>query len=352
MNSLAVTITNVADRAGVSKSTVSQYLNKRYNFMSAETKKRIQIAIEELNYQPNQIARSLKQKKTNLIAIVASNLFSRFTVELVSSIESEVSKYGYEVILSTTDDDPDKELEYLQSFIARQVDGVLVFPTINNKEYYQQLAKDHYPLVFVDRFIDEVPVDAVLLDNFLAGKLAAQNLIENGHEKIGIVLYPMGSENSITPRKQRLEGYKAALSENGIEVSDEYIKSGRREKIPDLIDELFKEENQLTAIIAGNDVILEALLLRMKERDLKIPIDYSVVGIDDVSFARFFSPAITTVSQPVKRMGAEAARLLLEKIKKVEDPNRSDEEDEIVLRLIPKIIQRESVKDLKVEKDY
>lgn len=338
---MAVTINDVAKKAGVSKSTVSQYLNKRYHFMGNDTKLKIQQAIAELNYQPNQVARSLKQKKTNLIAIVASNLFSRFTIELVSAVEAEVSRLGYEVILSVTNDDPKKEKEYLQSFVARQVDGVIVFPTISNKDYYLELVSNNFPLVFVDRIIEDVPVDTVILDNYVAGKLACENLIEYHHKKIGLILFPLGEKDSITPRSQRLKGYKEALIENNIEVIENNIQIGPIGHIDSMIENLFYSEQAPTALIAGNDMILERILLWMKASSYKVPEDFSLVGIDDVSFARFFTPAITTVKQPVERMGAEAARLLL---RKINNENRgSSDNGNLILRLIPKIITRESV---------
>lgn len=309
--------------------------------MSSETKEKIQLAIAELNYQPNQVARSLKQKKTNLIAIVASNLFSRFTIELVSAIEAEVSRFGYEVILSVTNDDPRKEKEYLQSFVARQVDGVIVFPTISNKDYYLELVANNFPLVFVDRVIEGIPVDSIILDNYLAGKLACENLIAHGHQRIGLLLFPLGERDSITPRSQRLEGYKSALAEHELELIPENVQIGPLDQIDEMITRIFNSSKLPSGIIAGNDIILERLLLWMKERQLRIPDDFSLVGIDDVSFARFFTPAITTVSQPVERMGFEAARLLLNKVSSSEQAPTAN--GELALRLIPKIIERESV---------
>ncbi|WP_125608123.1 LacI family DNA-binding transcriptional regulator [Lapidilactobacillus bayanensis] len=344
---MTVTITDVAKMAGVSKSTVSQFLNHRYNFMSADTKLRIRTAIDKLNYQPNQIARSLKKKKTNLIAIVASNLFSRFTVHLVSAIENEVSRLGYEVILSTTNDDSKRELQYLQSFISRQVDGIIVFPTIANEEYYTRLSQEKFPLVFVDRYIENVSVDTVILDNFLAAELATEELIKNNHRRIGILLFPLGHEDSITPRRQRLDGYFYAMQKYGLETPPEYTKIGDANNIDMLIREMMTLPMPPTAIIAGNDVILEKVLLWSKEENKQIPLDYSLIGIDDVSVARFYTPSITTISQPVEKMGTEAAQLLLKRIAAGDSHQKIDEST--FLKLPPKIIKRNSVRKIRVE---
>ncbi|WP_431087524.1 substrate-binding domain-containing protein [Paenibacillus sp. 8b26] len=339
---MVTTMKEVAERAGVSKSTVSQFLHKRYNYMSENTKKKIEQAIEDLSYIPNEVARSLKQKKTFIVGVISSTILSRFTTEVVRAIEDECQLENVQVIVCNTDDDSLKEKKYVQSMIARQVDGLIIFPTEENKKLYVSLVKNGYPFVFVDRKIDEISVDTVLLNNEKASELAVEELIEHGHKNIGIITFPLGKK-AITTRSERLSGFRNTLGKHDIPVNENYIKSGRLDEMPNLIGQLFHMKNPPTAIIATNDMILEQVLIYAKNNHLTIPNDFSLIGIDDVSFASFYNPPITTVSQPSFEMGKRSARLLLEKI----DQNEQDHEEmSEIIRLNPAINHRESVQKL------
>lgn len=337
---MAVTMKDVAEHAGVSKSTVSQYLNKRYNYMSEETKRKIEATIKELNYTPNQIARSLKQKRTNVIAIVAATLSSRFTTELVSTIEKFFAEKGIDVIVASTDDKHEKEYKYVESLISRQVDGVIVFPTVENRGYYQGLKEKNFPLVFVDRELAGSSVDTILLDNRAAGKMATEYLIERNHKKIGILTFPLGKNDSITTRRERLNGYLEALTEYNISVDKKMIIQTTREQVFDQLDQLFAQKNHPTALILTNDMLLEEALLWAKNRNVSLPEDVSLISIDDVSFAHFFTPTITTISQPVREMGEQAATLLFQQIQ-----GENSKDSQTVL-FLPELKSRESVKKL------
>ncbi|MDO3410992.1 substrate-binding domain-containing protein [Saccharibacillus sp. CPCC 101409] len=335
------TLKDVALRAGVSKSTVSQYLHQRYHYMSEETKKKIQLAIEELDYIPNEVARSLKQKKTFIVGVVSSTILSKFTTEVVRAIEDECQLKGIQVIVCNTDDDPLKENKYVQSMIARQVDGLIIFPTEQNRKLYQSMLKSGYPFVFIDRKIDGIDVDTVLLDNELASSLAVQSLVERGHTRIGILTFPLG-QKAITTRSERLQGYRQTLQNSGIEVDEAYVKSGRLDEMQTLIGELFRLSPPPSAIVATNDMILEQVLIYAKNQSLSIPRDFSLIGIDDVSFASFYTPPITTVSQPSFEIGKRSAQLLLRQIdRKEHEPRRAAE----IFRLSPALNPRESVQN-------
>ncbi|WP_379163346.1 LacI family DNA-binding transcriptional regulator [Paenibacillus sp. sgz5001063] len=339
---MVITMKEVAERAGVSKSTVSQFLSKRYNYMSLDTKRKIEQAIEELNYIPNEVARSLKHKKTFIVGVISSTILSKFTTEVVRAIEDECQLKGIQVIVCNTDDDSLKEKNYVQSMIARQVDGLVIFPTEENKKLYVSMVKNGYPFVFVDRKIDDISVDTVLLNNEKASGLAVETFIQHGHKHIGIITFPLGKK-TITTRIERLSGYRKTMKQNGIPVDEGYIKNGKLEEMPALIDELFQMEQPPTAIIATNDMILEQVLIYAKNNSLSIPDDFSLIGIDDVSFAAFYNPPITTISQPTFEMGKRSARLLLDKIdqKEQEQEHPSD-----IIRLDPTINHRESVRRL------
>ncbi|WP_238900387.1 LacI family DNA-binding transcriptional regulator [Clostridium sp. YIM B02500] len=340
---MKVTIKEVAERANVSKSTVSQFLNERFEYMSDDTKKKIEIAIEELDYQPNQLARSLKQKRTNVIGIVASTIRSRFTIEIVRAVEDVCQKKGIQVLICNTDDNPEKEKYCVDSMISRQVDGLIVFPTRHNIELYQNIVSRNYPLVLIDRRIKEINASTVVLDNLLASKKAVDLLVENGHKKIGILSFPV-QNNSISNRVDRIKGYRNALRSHGISVNKNFIKSGPLDKISGMIQSLLNGKDKPTAVIASNDMILEKLLIYVKENGISIPDELSVIGIDDVSFASFYQPSITTIAQPAYDMGKECAKLLFDQI---EYNNGNLTSNNICnIKFEPILLERESVSDL------
>jgi LacI family kdg operon repressor len=330
-----ITMQDVARLANVSKSTVSQYLNKRYDYMGEETKQRIENAINELGYHPNIVARSLKQKRTSTIGVILANILHSFSTKIIRAIEDVCNDNDFHVILCNADDDPSKEENYINMLRAKQVDGIIVFPTGGNVELYQSLVSERFPLVFLDRKVDEIPVDTVLLDNEAASYLAVQHFLERGHTRIGIITSSL--VRNITPRVERIEGYKKALRENGIPIKEEYIKGLEVEKMKQGLRDMLAANEPPTAILAGNDLTLMEILNYVKENGLTIPNDLALIGIDDVSFANLFSPSLTTVSQPAFEMGKKAAELLLEKIR-----SNESEGDAQIYRYSPTLIVRKS----------
>jgi len=312
------TIDDVAKKAGVSKSTVSQYLNQRYKYMSEKTKLKIEGVIKELNFVPNNLARSLKQKRTSMVGVIVANIIYNISTHIVRGIEDEFQKSGIQVIICNADENPEKERNYIEMLKSRQVDGLLVFPTGKNVDLYNQLIDEKYPLVFLDRIVEGVAVQSILLDNEAAANMAVQEFIKNGHKKIGIITMPITSPH-ITPRIERLSGYKKALERNGIDIREDYIYNVPKEEIQNSVSSLLALSDPPTALLAANDIVLKEVLLAAKHNNITVPKDIAVIGIDDVSFARIHNPTITTVAQPAYEMGKTAARILLESIEKEKD---------------------------------
>jgi LacI family transcriptional regulator, kdg operon repressor len=329
---------DVAKLANVSKSTVSQYINKRYEYMSEETRKRIEKAIEELGYQPNFIARSLKQKSTATIGVIVFNILHMLTIQVLRAIEYVCQERNFHVIVCNTDDDPDKEKYYIEMLRAKQVDGIIVFPTGRKHEVYERLVKENFPLVFVDRMVPNIPVDAILLDNYRASKLAVEHLAENGYERIGIVTPPIVSH--VVPRMERYEGFKRALADKGLPVVEEYIIGMEIPLIKEGLKKLFSSDCPPEALFAINDLTLMEILQFVKENNIRIPDDLAVISIDDVAFANIYSPSLTTIAQPTFEMGKKAAERLFKKI----DQKNGDSQ---IIRFSPTLIKRESVKQRK-----
>ncbi|CEG23921.1 HTH-type transcriptional regulator KdgR [Planococcus massiliensis] len=330
-----VTIAEVAEHAKVSKSTVSQYLNKRYEYMSENTRKRIEASIEELNYHPNVIARSLKQKSTFTVGVIVANILHSFSTQILRTIENNFNGQGFHTIICNADDEPEKERNYIEMLLAKQVDGLIIFPTGGNLDLYEQMKKRNFPVVFMDRKIEGLEIETVMLDNHRAAELAIRKFTESGYSKVAIVTTSIIRNTS--PRVERIEGYRKALEDANLTANPAYIQTADAEKIQNVLEDLFALEEPPEAILAGNDIVLIEVLKFMKEQQLHIPKDVAVIGIDEVPFASFYSPPLTVVSQPTIEMGNLAAELLLKQIN-----GTSEKESSVVHRLQPSLIDRDS----------
>lgn len=328
-----ITMADVAKHAGVSKSTVSQFLNGRYDYMGEKTKKRIELAIKELGYSPNIIARSLKQKSTMTIGVIVANILHVFSTQVIRAIEDFCNKSNFHIIVCNADDNPAKEKRYIDMLRAKQVDGIIAFPTGENVELYNQLSDSNYPIVFMDRIVPGISIDTVLLDNERAAKIAVDRFVEKGYQRIGLLTPPLSE--GVTPRKERIQGYKNALQSHHIPFNPDYLSSTDISEVQASLDAMLRLPNPPNALLALNDRTLFEVLKYAKKQQLNIPKDFALIGIDDVSFASFYSPALTTVAQPAFEMGRKAATLLLNRIKnKYTDPE--------IYRFEPQLMSRES----------
>ncbi|KYD25454.1 LacI family DNA-binding transcriptional regulator [Geobacillus icigianus] len=331
-----VTMADVAKLANVSKSTVSQYLNKRYEYMSEETRKRIAEAIEELGYQPNVIARSLKQKTTATIGVIVFNMLHMLTTQVLHAIEEECQKRGFQVIVSNSGDDPEKERTYIEMLLAKQVDGLIVFPTGKNEDVYQRLAAERFPLVFVDRMVPGVEADSVLLDNFGAAEMAVDYLAAGGYDRIAIVTPPLVPYN--VPRMERFAGFRAAMAKRGFDIDDRNVIAADPAVLPRELKKRFAESQRPNALFAINDLTLMGVLRFVKEAGVRMPDELAIINIDDVPFADIYTPALTTIAQPTFAMGKKAAEQVFLQI----DRKRSGKPH--VFRFSPILKERTSIR--------
>ncbi|MDO3408414.1 LacI family DNA-binding transcriptional regulator [Saccharibacillus sp. CPCC 101409] len=305
-----LTIEDVARKAGVSKSTVSQYLNQRYKYMSESTRQRIAEVIRELEYQPNGLARSLKQNRTYLVGVIVADINYNLSIRCVRAIESELQSRGIQVLICNTDEDPAKERRHIETLLARQVDGLIVFPTEHRASVYDKLSERQTPFVFIDRLVEGVGTQSLLLDNEKAVKMGVAELAGRGHSRIGMITLPLGRQ-PITPRQERLGAFRKAMDEAGLPLRAEYILSAAAEDIAGELAELMALPEPPTAVIAANDIVLAELLKASNRQGIAIPRQLSVIGIDDAEFAQIYNPAITTLSQPAHEMGAQAAKIIV-----------------------------------------
>ncbi|WP_181347216.1 LacI family DNA-binding transcriptional regulator [Thalassobacillus sp. CUG 92003] len=313
MTNKKITIREVATQAGVSISTVSQYMNKRFDYMGTETRKRIESAIRELDYQPNVVARSLKVKNTRTIGIVVANILHNFSTEVIRAIEDECHNQGFSTIICNADDEPEKERKYLNTLLSKQVDGLILFPTGGNIEIHQKLADESFPMVFIDRIIKEMTVDSVLLDNHRAIDVAVEHLIENGYERIAILTSSL--LQNVTPRIERIEGFQMAMKNRGLPMHPEYVKGMEIKDLNRGLKRLYSLKQPPDAFIAGNDLTLMEILKFASEEGKQIGREMGLVTIDEVDFAKVYAPPLSTIAQPTFEMGRQAASLLLNKVR-------------------------------------
>lgn len=309
------TIKDVAEKAGVSVATVSYVINGTRK-VAPETAARVRQAMEELGYQLNGIARSLRTRITYAIGVLVSDITNPFFATLVRGIEDKASEEGYHVIVCNSDEDPKKEDSYIRILYQRRVDGLIIAPTRDGQSSaLHELTKQKVPVVLVDRKAKGLLADAVLSDNFGGAFKATSHLIDRGHCRIGIVLGIPGA----TTTEERFAGYCKALEDAGIPFSEKLVAWGgyRTEGGQRAVAQLLSLDNPPTAIFSTNNQMTVGALCELFARGIKIPNDVAVVGFDDLEWAEIFMPSLTVVAQKPYEIGHCACELLFARIKGV-----------------------------------
>ena len=316
---MAVTLREVAARAGVSPITVSRALNNT-GYVSREVRARVFQAAKELNYVPNAVASSLRSRKTQLIALLAG-ITNPFWASVARGIEEVATEAGYGVLLCNTDDDPAKEARYIYQLVRRRIDGLIIAATRDSAPILRDLGR-HQPFVLIDRVVDGVQADTVRGDNCGAAYRMTEHLLSTGYRRIGVI---SGSRN-VSTAEERVAGYQAAMAEAGItpEQQEGMILYGKYTESWGYAatHQFMSRSNPPDALFAANNFIALGVLEALHTLGLNVPQDVAVVCFDDTTnlpSARF----LTTASQPAEHMGREATRLLLERLS---DPDRPSEE--------------------------
>jgi len=323
-----VSIREVAKKAGVSAATVSKYLNGIK--VKDKNKSAIDDAISELHYQVNPIARGLRTNKTMTVGVLLPQLDNAFSTSIVSKVENIIMTHGYSTIICDYKADEKLEAEKLDFLLKKQVDGLVIMPTNLKPE---TIAKTDIPIIFIDRYIDGIDCDCVLINNEEVTSEAVSKLIDAGHKKIGIIC---GPKNIYTSQK-RLEGYIHIHEKNNIPVNDNYIKHGNYDVNAGYTatKELMTSDNQPTAIIATNNETTMGALIELNELRIKIGKDISFVGFDNIEFAMAINPKLTIVLQPIDEIGETAANMLLNQLKEKKKPE--------TIYLSAKILEQNSI---------
>jgi LacI family transcriptional regulator len=305
------TARDVAKRARVSTSTVSHVLNNT-RWVSPDLRERVQSVMQDLGYEPNAVARSLKIKRSNTLGLVISDIGNPFFTAVVRGIEDVAQERGYTIVLCNSDEDPAKEEGYLRILAARRVDGLMLAPAGVRHDYLVRLARAHFPLVFLDREVPDLPIAAVMLENRMAARDGVRHLIRLGHRRIAMV----AGRPLITTTIDRIAGYRQALEEAGIPFDDRLIVSGgsRTEPARLATDEVLNVDPRPTAFFVANNLMTIGAVAAIHGRGLAIPRDIALVGFDDFPWADVFRPRLTTVAQPTYELGRTAAELLIARI--------------------------------------
>ncbi len=308
---MGMSIKEVAKLAGVSVSTVSRALNDT-TYVKDETRMRVLEAAKELNYMPNIFAQGLKSNKSNTVALVIPDISNMIFPKITQGVEQVMRKNGYITMLCNTGEDFDVEKKYIQSLSNQKIGG-FIFATMTKKSsFIYELRKQGIPIVLVERYNDE-EIDAIGIDNFKAGYSATNYLIEIGHRKIVFVM----GDPQLCLYEQRLAGYKKALEDNDIEFRDEYViwESYDSISLYSQIKRTFERMPDIEAIVASSDPKAFIIMRALRDMGKSIPKDVSIVGIDDVELSALVDPPLTTVSQPLVRLGELAAKKLIAQIR-------------------------------------
>ena len=312
---MKVTMKDVAREAGVSTATVSHVINKT-RFVEKETKNKVLGVLKKLSYYPNAAAQSLRSKKTKVIGLIVPDISNFFFTAVIKGIESTLKKYGYNLILSDSDENLKTEKEQIKVFNAKLVDGLIIAPASGDHTFLKKLLDRNSPVVFIDRKPQGYcPGDCVLVDNAEGAYKAVSMLIKKGHSKIGIITGVPG----LTTSEERLEGYKKALVDYGIKVDQNLIKIGnsRYDSGYKLMKELLLNSN-ITALFVVNNLMTIGAIKFLKEKQIKIPDDLAIIGFDDYKWASITNPPLSVVKQPSRKIGEKASELLVKRIKKEE----------------------------------
>jgi LacI family transcriptional regulator len=331
---MGATIKDVAERAGVSTTTVSHVINGT-RFVSPELRQRILQAMEELDYRPNVLARSLRVGESKTIGLVVPDNTNPFFAEISRVIEDVGFNEGYSVFLCNSDGRVEKEQAYVRSLLSKRVDGVVFITAGGSTEPLKDLTRHDTPVVVVDREVPLSLADLVLLNNKMGGSLATRHLLDLGHRRIACITGP----SMLTPSADRVRGYREAMEQAGIALDPQWIVQGdfRPSGGEAGMRQLLGLSEPPTAVFACNDLMAIGALHAIRAAGLRVPQDISLVGFDDIALAADLIPPLTTIAQPIAEMGEIAVRLLLSRINGKRELTQTQRHV-----LEPRLVQRES----------
>lgn len=337
-----VTLKQIAKELDVSISTVSKSLKDSAE-ISEDTRQKVQAFAKLYNYKPNNIALSLKNKKTKTIGIIIPEIVHHFFATVISGVENVANEHGYNVIVCLSDESFDKEVINMEMLANGSIDGFIMSlskETQQKKDFHHitEVINQGMPVVMFDRVTNDILCDKVIIDDHLSAIQAVQTLIDKGFKKIALIT----TVDYVSVGKLRTEGYLKALKSNDIKIDENLIlKIEDIEHCDEAIDNLINSQ-KIDAIFAVNELFAVTAIKSALKIGLKIPEDIAVIGFTDGIISKYSSPSITTVSQNGIKMGGKAAKMLIERLE-------SEEEDEEHYRtevIETHLVERESTPTL------
>jgi LacI family transcriptional regulator len=315
-----VTIYDVAREANVSMATVSRVVNGNPNVKPA-TRKKVLAAIESLGYRPNAVARGLASKKTTTVGVIIPDISSIFFAELARGIEDIATMYKYNIILSNSDQNKNKELHLINTMLGKQVDGIVFMGGDITEEHIKEFQSAPVPVVLAATVDKTLTIPSVNIDYEQASFEAVQQLLERGNDSVAMVSGPLETDINI----QKVNGYKKAVISNGQEVNEGLIYNGdySYQSGMDAVAQFVKSDSIPSAIFVASDEMALGVVHGLQDREIKVPEQVEVVGFDNTRLATMVRPTLTTVVQPMYDIGAVSMRLLTKYMNNetVEDPN-------------------------------
>ncbi len=334
----------IAEESGCSISTVSRVINGKGKISKATIERVMKIA-QEHNYVPNQVARSLKNSKTNTIGVIVPDIRDYFYM-FIKAADSIFFDAGYSILLADSDENPEKEDAYIKLMYEKRVDGLILATVSENHEALDMYFRSSVPVIFIDNLpnIDPAYEDCVILDNSRASAMAIEAFVKEGHTRIAII---SGNERETTGM-ERVQGYIRSMERHGLEVNPQLMKKGNFQDAGgySCMKELIRnrEREPFTAVYVSSYKMTCGALRAIKEDGLKIPQDMAVIGFDFIDNTGLMSPAITTIVQPIENIGSIVARRLLARIKAGEETGQGEQIKDIAQKIIlsPDILMGES----------
>jgi len=328
-------IKDVAKLANVSVATVSRVINNK-GYVNEHTKELVMQAIKELNYVPNEIARSLYRKSSKIVGIIIPDLKNEFFNDMIAGIEEVIFKHGYKTMLCTSKESLDREKEYLQMFSTNKIDGLILCSNSPDIASYTNL---DIPIVALDRIISK-DIPSITADNYMGGIIAANHLINNNCTRIVQFRGPL----PFAPANERANGFIQTIQRHS-NIKLHTIELDYNLDPTPIIEQFLTTNPQIDGIFAASDVFAANCIRCLKKLGRKIPQDVKVIGYDNISICEFTDPTISTIAQPIVDMGELAAETLFKLIK-----NEPIEQFHVSLPV--KLIERESTGSLgKVESE-
>lgn len=335
---MAVTISDIAKKAGVSSATVSRVLNDS-GYVKQSTREKIEAAIKEMNFTPSAIARSLSKNETNTIGVIVPDITNSYFGEVIKGISEVAEANNLNIILFNTDNYLEKEVRALNVLKEQRIKGIIITPGFgeeNNKEYIETINNLNIPIVLVSADLKFKELSGIFVDNVLGGFNATNLLISEGHTKIGIMTGILSSE----PAAERVVGYKKALKEANIEINDKYILDGQfsMEKAYELTKKLLDSKDKPTALITSSNRMTMGAIKALKENNKNIPKDLAIVAFDKVDLLDVLGIRITYIDECPMELGRNSMNLLCDIF------NDSDKNFKRRVIIVPKLIIKGSEK--------